>query len=204
MAAKERTGESTSLWAGLATGLAIAAGVGVLGIIVYLLIRDRSGQQPTLLGQPPTPQMIPYPVYMPATGGAPVPMQSVQPQAVPGATAVATQSAYRPNSVMNTRRLPSLAAPGSQAVRVAGNDDSPTEAMLRAMGPPGSFATLSFSPAELNTPGLGATIPNGFAYTIPAGESQSVRLNRGQVLYGKGNTDGVQIATLSNMIPEVG
>ncbi len=203
--AKERTGESTSLWTGLATGLAVAAGIGVIGIIFYLLQRSRTEatQATALLGQgyppPPPPQMIPYPVYMNG-GGA----MSAPPQPMPGAGVVAIDGAYRPNSMANTRRLPSLGAAGSQAIRVAGNDQMPIEAHVRAMGPPGSFATLSFSASELNTPGLGATIPNGYNYTIPAGEQQRIPLNRAQALYAKGNVDGVQLSVLSNMIPEVG
>lgn len=190
--ASERTGESTSLWAGLAVGLGICVAVGLLGVVVFLM-RRQSGQSPIqIFGQPP--QYLP----MPMAGTIP-PMAASQSSApVRGGGAPAVP--FHPLTAASTRVLPALGT-ASQAIRVAGNLHHPVRVTIRPVGPPGTLAVLSFSAAELNMPGLNPVTPAGYVFSIPVGHAETFDLDRGQSLFAKASDPGVHLSVASARVP---
>jgi hypothetical protein len=195
--ADERTGESTSLWAGLAVGLGVVAVFGIAGVVLFLILRRGQTQIVQAPSQPLSGSFggLPaFPFFQPQL--QPMTAMMSPPTASPGLVD------FRPLTTANTRTLPSLSAARSQAIRIAGSNNAPVRATLRAVGPPGSFAALSFDAGELNIPGTAAVLPTGFTYSIPSGGSQVVDLNRGQYLYAKGNTNDVRLSVLAALVPD--
>ena len=185
--------ERRNVWAGIALALGILAGMG-LGAILALVFTRRSRQlQPQPVAGPPL--------------SAPPPMMALPPPAMPPPISVPkhwsppAQGPLRPTTGINTRRLPALATAGSQAIRVASAGAQAIRVTLRPIGPPGSFAVFSESAAELNTPGLAATIPTGFVFSIPVGDKETIDIHAKQALYAKGNVEGVNLSIATALVP---
>jgi hypothetical protein len=194
--ANERSGESTSLWAGLAVGLGVCVAVGLVGVILFLMRRSSGGTSQPLLGQLPPPQYVPMPYPMPMAKLPSMPGTFSAPSKGVGAAAP-----FRPLTASNTRTLPSLSVANSQAVRVAGNAHYPIRVTIRPVGPPGAIVALSFSAAELNMPGLNPVTPTGFIFSIPVGHTETFDLDRGQSLYAKASDPGVRLSVASAHVP---
>lgn len=169
-----------NIWTGIALALGIIAGMGIGAIVALLVVRRRKLETPgvALEGNPTAPLVLPE---------APLLRRS--------------PSSARPLTGVNTRRLPSLGAAGAQAIRIASANKQPIRVTLRPIGPPGSFAVFSQSAAELNTPGLTATNPTGYVFSIPVGDVQTVDLHQRQELYAKGNVDGVRLSITTALVP---
>jgi hypothetical protein len=205
----------TSPWMPLAIGLGIIAVVGVMGVVVYLLVRRKDDGATTVLGAvdprmlPPPPAQQPQ-VYLINTGGGEARAVRAEPVAgtqsySDGATLAALgriESGIgalvghnrQPfgTATMRTYRLPWLGDVTTPSVRVATSGNVSQEVTVRVVAPPGALAAFSFSPNELNlgqavvAPGL-STVPAGDTLVVPSGQQQTIHMNAKQVLYAKGN-----------------
>jgi hypothetical protein len=204
-----------SSWTPVAVGLSVVALIGVMGVVVYLLVRRKEDGNTAVLGAvdprylpqaaPPPPQ-----VYSIRTDNAQPQVVRAEPiapsrdqdkdstqaaleriEAGIGALVSHEQVPYS-QSTLRTYRLPWLADESTPAVRIGAAGDASMEAVVRVVSPPGALAAFSFSPNELNipqtvvAPGLSA-VPAGDTLVIPAGQQQQIHMNPKQVLYAKGN-----------------
>jgi hypothetical protein len=206
----------SSPWTPLAIGIGIIAVIGLAGVIVYLLVRNKDGKT-TVLGEI-DPRLLPQPVVAPApqvylinTGNGQAQVVRAEPVTPPspafddsnmlsmlgriesGIGALVNHNKVPYNqSTMRTYRLPWLADASNPAVRIATAGNVSMEAVVRVVAPPGALAAFSFSPNELNitqavvAPGL-SSVPAGDTLVVPAGQQQPIHMNPRQVLYAKGN-----------------
>jgi hypothetical protein len=203
-----------SSWMPLAVGLSIVALIGVMGVVVYLLVRRKEDGNTAVLGAVDPrylPQAPPPQVYLIHTGNAQPQVVRAEPvapsrdrdkdsallatleriEAGIGALVSHERVPYS-QSTLRTYRLPWLADGSTPAVRIGTAGNASMEAVVRVVSPPGALAAFSFSPNELNipqtvvAPGL-STVPAGDTLVIPAGQQQRIHMNPKQALYAKGN-----------------
>ena len=174
-------------WSGVAVGLGIAALIGLVGVVVYLAVSRRREQAPPQLGAPQPAQ--PASIYF-------APQIMLDDKSGQQTQATAAQTAAPPaelteKTYMRTVDLPAVENPYSRAVRVVqAPKDTPYQAEIQVVSPPGSFAVLSFDAATLNLPMQNGALPRGDTMSVPAGVFKPVFLAPGQVLYGKGANGG--------------
>jgi hypothetical protein len=179
---------------GIATGLAIGlATVAVLGlgvVVCYLLFRKKDES----LGSPERIEreiIREVPTYIPER-------RRKKKRALPTEEReLALAENVGQGATMRSFFLPSLADPRSEAIRLATAVDESMIVVVRAIAPVGGFAVLSFSAAELNTPGASA-IPIGDTFVVVVGEKQEIRLAPRQVLYAKGSVANVAVSVLAD------
>lgn len=98
--------------------------------------------------------------------------------------------------IMQTIRLPSLTDSKSQAVRIVSALAMPFEAVLRVVGPAGTWAAFAVDPSALNavTPDPSVSPPTGDTLIVSSGQSHLLRLNPRQAVFGKGSAVGVIVS----------
>jgi hypothetical protein len=185
----KRAGEATSIAAGLAVGLGVAAVLGLLGVVVYLLARRRGDD--ALTG----PAYVPYPVPAGPWGAPMLPVPSA-----PAPSIAALQGQFQqlrapqmngepsPETRMKSWTLPATGEP-YQIVKASRR---PYRVVVRTVGPPGAFAIVSPDPTELVT--NTNAVPVGDTLIIPSGAQNEIRLTPRQALYARGNVAGVCIS----------
>lgn len=172
----------------LAMGLAAVATVGLSFVILYLMFR-KEGSSPALAA----PSYVPVPMYLPpssATNTVQAPDLS-DITASPSVDDIPTVAPPPPpmsktigSTIVSTHVLPQLGTT-QPAVRIATAYDIPTEAVLRCVGPPGSYVAFSFDPTELSL--TNPVVPSGNTGIVPAGQFETIRMKPKSVLYAKGD-----------------
>jgi len=200
-----------SSWTPLAVGLGVIALVGLASVVVYLLVRRKDGtiapvqlQGATLPSYMPTP-----PIYLINAGGGGgntsaqvtslAPVQATSTDTDMHDAILRMESAInnwsRPPapSLMQTLTLPVLSDRRATAVRLGQATTTMFDAVLRVVGPAGSFAAFSTDPTEVNRPDMPA-IPTGNVVIVPSGQFHSIRLRPREAVYGKGSVAGVLVS----------
>ena len=172
-------------WSGVAVGLGIAALIGLVGVVVYLAVsRRREHAAPPQLGAP-------QPAQSPSIYFAPQILVGEKGQQTPAAHLPPPRAELTEKTYMRTVDLPAVENSNSRAVRVVqAPKDTPYQAEIQVVSPPGSFAVLSFDASTLNLPMQNGALPRGDTMIVPAGVFKPVFLAPGQVLYGKGANGG--------------
>jgi hypothetical protein len=199
--------KDNSHWVGLAVGLGVAAAIGVIGLLIYVLRKNTTQQQ---LGDSYMPLQLPPPappapqVYLISTSNGAT-ITSATPAAPPassdasgdnetrgavqrmemtlnGLASQLSRPAQQP--IAQTLALPSL-SDRSPAVRIVQATKTAYDAVLRVVGPAGAFAAFSTDPVELSRPDMPA-VPTGNTIIVQSGHWHPIRLLPRQAVYGKG------------------
>jgi hypothetical protein len=182
----------TSPWMPLAIGLGVIAVVGVMGVVVYLLVRRKDDGTQTVLGSV-DPRYLPQPAPMPApaapqvfvinTGNAQAPVAPIAqatPEPVAPVTALAEASLppFHPSATPFYQRLSSMDS-NTAAERLVTAGAHALEVVVHVVEPRGASAVLAFTPNALHTPS---------AIVLPSGQERRIRVDRHQTLYAKGHS----------------
>jgi hypothetical protein len=177
-------------WMPLAVGLGIVAVVGVAGVIVYLLLR-RDGNKTSTLGEVDPRYFLPPPampaaaapqIYVINAGGGTV----TAPSAAPAAPNV--EPALKPVAIPSTTPMLHRLPPATNAVpaALATAAAHAIEVNVAILEPTGAVALLAFSPDLAERP-----------MALRVGEERRIRIDRGQTLYGKGQSGYVTVTVAS-------
>lgn len=208
----------SNIWTGVAIGVGAMTLLGLVGFVAYLMTRKNqdhlSGPPPAL----PPPMLPPLPAPAPTVfvihsdssrrrgdeAGLVEVMSTPTMAAVPiaaniEATVTNIESKFtRPagQPYMGTMRVPSLTNPKSQAIRLLQAGDMPFEAILRVVGPAGSYAAFSVDANDLNlgSPLPSVSPPTGSTLIVQSGQHHPLRLGPRQAVFAKGSVDGVIVS----------
>ena len=174
------TTRESSPWVPLAIGLSVVAVVGVLGVVMYLLVR-RKDNETTVLGAV-DPRYLPAPapqapqVFVINAGGVqtPAPVAAAEPAAL----AESPLPPFYPSATPFHQRLSSIDS-NAPAERLVTAGAHPLEVVVHVAEPRGATAVLAFTPNALHTP---------HAIVLPSGQERRIRVDRHQTLYAKGRS----------------
>lgn len=189
-------GDRGPLWMSLAIGLGIIAVVGVMGVVVYLLVRRKDDGTQTVLGSV-DPRYLPQPapaaapaapqvfVINTGNGSASAPTSAPAPMAVThtelGSVTGLGEPPLPPFHLSTTpfyQRLSSIDS-NTPAERLVTAGAHAIEVVVHVVEPRGATAVLAFTPNALHT---------ASAINLPSGQERRIRIDRHQTLYAKGSS----------------
>jgi hypothetical protein len=158
--------ERTSLWAGLAVGMASICALGLFGVVMYLLTRKNSGEVAAAPLQLAGGTGMPFP-GTPLPGLPVVRMPNLPPSSVSPVSYGTTMNTYTLALDRATRLFQAVGKRHWKAV-------------VRVVGPPGSFAFISTDPSTVLS-------DSGYACNIvQSGQDVPIRLRPRDTLYARG------------------
>jgi hypothetical protein len=206
--------EKSERWLSIGLASVSILSLGLIGLVIYLTARLKPSTSSSTLGAAtPAPQLPPIyfaPVINTGTydgptrtaASPPMPELWSQPglwsQSAPPVVETApapppppaqpqpmTFAEARPQPpTMQTYALPNLSE-RTTAIRLTQATKTAYDAVLRVVGPAGSFAAFSMDPTELNRPDMPA-VPTGNTVIVQSGHHHTIRLLPRQAIYGKG------------------
>jgi hypothetical protein len=211
--ARETERSTKSPWVAIAIGLGVFAAITAAGVVVYLLLSRRrnyalgdssSPQQPIIITAPSQqPQ-----VYLVNNGHAeaigPADPNSDRTTSVLDRLERAISNFGSPGRLprepyMQTVRLPSVLDPNAQQIRCVSATDVPYEAVLRVVGPGGTYAIFTTVPGALDRPDIAnVAVPTGDALIVPSGQFHTIRLSPKQAVFGKGSAANVLVSVTAS------